>query len=414
MNDELKRRLALIFGFVFIDLLGYSLILPLLPYYAETFGASATIIGLLGTVNAIGKLIAAPAVGRLSDRYGRRPLLIVSIVGTVVSFVLLGAAQSLFVLFLSRVLDGVLGGNIALARAYITDVTDEENRARGLGIIGAAFGIGFVIGPFMGGVLSSIGGYDFPAYVAAGLSLLNLIAVVLWLPESLTTEAKAKLRNSPKTRFSFRMLVETLRQPCVGPLFHIRLVYALAFTLFQANFSLYAKNHLGLTAQTTSYVLAYVGLSAALVQGVVIGKLTDRFQERPLIFTGTLIMAGALLIWAFVPNVWLLLVVLAPIALAGGILNTVLSSQLTKVVPPEETGGTLGLSASMQTLAQIVAPLTGGALIGNVGTWSVGVLGAALMAWTASYAQRYLLNKPEVYENCRARPGNTVTAPAEA
>ena len=146
MNDELKRRLALIFGFAFIDVLGYSLILPLLPYYAETFGASPTLIGLLGTVNAIGKLIAAPTVGRLSDRYGRRPLLLISIAGTVVSFVLLGAAQSLLVLFISRILDGVVGGNISLARAYITDITDEENRARGLGIIGAAFGIGFVIG----------------------------------------------------------------------------------------------------------------------------------------------------------------------------------------------------------------------------------------------------------------------------
>ena len=414
MSDALTRRLALIFGFAFIDVLGYSLILPLLPYYAETFGASPTLIGLLGTVNAIGKLIAAPTVGRLSDRYGRRPLLLISIAGTVVSFVLLGAAQSLLVLFISRILDGVVGGNISLARAYITDITDEENRARGLGIIGAAFGIGFVIGPVMGGILSGIGGYDFPAYVAAGLALFNLIAVALWLPESLTDETKAKLREDPKTRFSFGMLIETLQRPCVGTLFHIRLVFALAFMLFQANFSLYTKTHLGLTARMTSYVFAYVGLSAALVQGVAIGKLTDRFEERPLIFAGTLILAGALLAWAFVPNVWLLLVVLAPIALAVGILNTMISSQLTKVVPPEETGGTLGLSDSMRTLAQIIAPVSGGALIGNVGTWSVGVLGALLMAWTASYTRRHLLNKPEVYENCRARPGNTVNTPSEA
>ncbi len=183
MSKELKRQLALIFGFVFIDLLGYSLILPLLPYYAANFGASVAVIGLLGTVNAIGQLIAAPVIGRLSDRYGRRPLLIVAIIGTVVAFLMLGFAKTLFLVFASRIVDGLLGGNTALARAYITDVTDSKNRARGLGIIGAAFGLGFIIGPAMGGFLSQYG-YNVPAFVAAGLSIINLIAVIIWLPES--------------------------------------------------------------------------------------------------------------------------------------------------------------------------------------------------------------------------------------
>ncbi len=404
MDKDVKRRLGLIFGFVLIDLLGYSLILPLLPYYAETFGATLTLVGLLGTVNALAQLIAAPTIGRLSDRYGRRPLLIVSIVGTVVSFILLGTARSLFVIFLSRLLDGLVGGNISLARAYITDVTDEKNRARGLGIIGAAFGLGFIVGPAMGGFLSRFG-YNVPALVAAGLSVLNLVAVVLWLPESLSPERRANARKNPGTRFSFRLLGEALQRPCVGPLLQISLLYSLAFTLFQSNFALYAKTRLGLDVQATSFVLTYVGILSVFVQGFAIGKLTARFRERQLIFAGTIILAVALLGWAFAPNVWLLLVVLAPTALAAGVLNTVLSSQLTKVVRREETGGTLGLSASLQTFAQIVAPGLGGALLENVGTWSVGVLAALIMAWTISFTRRKVLSQPDDTD-ASCRPGD--------
>jgi len=322
-------------------------------------------------------------------------LLIVSIVGTVVCFLLLGLAQSLVVLFISRILDGLLGGNISLARAYITDVTDEKNRAKGLGIIGAAFGLGFIVGPAMGGLLSNFG-YNVPALVAAGLSLLNLIAVLLWLPESLTPEQRAARQESPATRFSFRLLWDALNRPCVGPLLHIGAFYSLAFTLFQSNFALYAKTRLGLDVQATSFVLTYVGMLSVLVQGFAIGKLTARYRERQLIFVGTIVMTVSLLAWAFVPNVWLLLVVLAPIALAGGVLNTVLTSHLTKVVRPEETGGTLGLSASLQTFAQIVSPGLGGVLIDGLGSWSIGLLGGLIMAWTISFTRRRLLSQPDM------------------
>ncbi|MBN1259183.1 MAG: MFS transporter [Anaerolineae bacterium] len=392
----LRKRLGLLFGFVFIDLLGYSLILPLLPYYAEEFGATLTLIGLLGTSNALGQLVAAPVIGRLSDRYGRRPLLIVSIAGTFVAFLLLGTARSLVMLFVSRILDGLLGGNISLARAYITDVTDETNRAKGLGIIGAAFGLGFIIGPVMGGLLSTFG-LNVPAFVAAGLSLLNLIAVVLWLPESLTEEHRAQIaRDSPRTRFTFRALQAALQRPCVGPLLHVSLFYALAFTLFQSNFAVFAKTRLALTAQGTSYVLTYVGLLSVLVQGVAIGWMTKRVREKRLIFVATLVLAVSLLSWAFVPNVGLLLVVLAPIALSAGVLGTVLSSVITKSVYREEIGGTLGLTASIQTLAQILMPGLGGILLDALGPWALGVLGGALMLWTASFAWRNVVATPDL------------------
>lgn len=394
MDARLRRQLGLIFGFVFLDLLGYSLILPLLPYYAETFGATLTLVGLLGTSNALAQLIAAPLIGRLSDRYGRRPLLIFSIAGTALSFLVLGLARTLPLLFLSRILDGLLGGDIALARAYITDVTDEKSRSRGLGIIGAAFGLGFIIGPAMGGFLSRFG-YHVPALVAAGLSLINLIAVVLWLPESLKVRNESGRRDPmsqrPRAALSYRALREALARPCMGPLLTVLLLYGLAFTLFQSNFALFTKERLGLDAQATAFILTYVGLLSVLVQGFAIGRLTDRYSERSLILVGAAVLTVSLALWAFVPNVPLLLMVLAPIALAAGVLNVVLTSRLTKSVYRDEVGGTLGLSASLQTLAQIVAPGLGGALLDLVGPWSVGLLAALIMIGALGVIRRRVL-----------------------
>jgi len=396
----MRRKLALIFGFVFIELLGYSLVLPLLPYYAETFGASLTLVGLLGTVNAFCQLLAAPVVGRLSDRYGRRPLLLFSIGGTVVSFLILGLAQSLGMIFLSRALDGLFGGNVALARAYIADVTDENSRARSLGIIGAAFGLGFIFGPAMGGLLSAYG-YSVPALAAAGLSALNLVAVALWLPESLTPSVRERIRATPRVALTFPGLWEALRDPCCAHLLEIRFVYGLAFTLFQANFALWAKTRLGLTAQSTSYVLTYVGVLAVLVQGLAIGRLTARFREPSLILGGTISLALGMLAWAATPSVLWLLPVLAVLALSGGVLNVVLTSQLTKSVPPERVGGVLGLATSLYTLAQIVSPGVGGFVLERVSSWAPGALGGVLMILTVWLTLRHLAREREK-ESARA------------
>ncbi|MCJ7735815.1 MAG: MFS transporter, partial [Anaerolineae bacterium] len=348
--------------------------------------------------------VAAPIIGRLSDRYGRRPMLIFSIAGTVLSFALLGLAKTLPMLFLSRILDGLLGGNIALARAYITDVTDESNRSRGLGMIGAAFGLGFIIGPAMGGSLSRFG-FNVPAFVAAGLSLINLIAVILWLPESLSAERRAGMQDQSRRGVGLRTMVEALRRPCAGPLLHVILFYSLAFTLFQSNFALFTKERLGLNAQSTSFILTYVGVVSVVVQGFAVGKLTERLSERTLIVVGIIGLGLSLIAWSFVPNVPLLLVVLAPMALFGGMLGVVLTSQLTKSVYRDEVGGTLGLSASMQTLAQIVSPGVGGLLLDTLGPWSAGMLAGIIMIWTLSVARRRVLTISETdMVSCQAAP----------
>jgi DHA1 family tetracycline resistance protein-like MFS transporter len=393
---DVRRRLALLFAFVFIDVLGFSLILPLLPYYAAAFAATPSVVGLLLGANAAAQFIGAPVIGKLSDRYGRRPLLILSISGTVVSFVMLGLARSLAMLFASRIVDGLLGGNISLAQAYITDVTDDENRARGLGLIGAAFGLGFIFGPALGGTLSAGGNYSLPSLLAAGLSALNLIGVIIWLPESLPAEQRAQLASSPRAALTPRAMWDALSLPCVGPLLQVRVFFGLAFTTFQSVFALFAQKRLGLEAQITGYVLTYVGLLVVAVQGGGIGLLTKRFRDKELVFGGTVLMTLALVAWAWVPTLGLLLAVLAPLALAGGVLNVVTNSALTKSVYPEEVGGILGLSASIGSLTRVVSPIVGAFLLDRVGTSAPGLGGAVLMAWLIVYTWREVLFVPDL------------------
>ncbi len=389
-----RKNLSTVFVIVFIDLLGFSLILPLLPFYAETFGATPTVVGFLVASYAAAQLIGAPILGRLSDRYGRRPILLISIFGTFLGFLLLGLARSVWILFAARLLDGFTGGNISVAQAYIADVTDEKSRARGLGLIGAAFGLGFIIGPAVGGALS-VYGYAFPAFVAAALAFLNLIAVLTWLPESLTAARRAELAQRPQPAFTLGALWQALNRPRVGPLLHVRFFFGLAFAVFQTIFALYAQYRLQLAANQTGYVLAYVGVLAVFVQGVAIGWLTAHVPERRLIFTAVIIMAFSLLAWAFVPNVVTLLIVMAPLAMAGGTLNTVLNSSLTKSVYPEEIGGTLGLSASVESLTRVIAPSVGGLLLERMGTWAPGVFSAMIMAWVVSFVWRRLIVNPD-------------------
>ena len=396
MQAALRRKLVLLLVFVFVDVLGFSLILPLLPYYAETFGASPALVGLLLGANALAQLIGAPILGRLSDRYGRRPLLLVSIAGTAASFALLGLARSLPMLFVSRLLDGLLGGDISLAQAYITDVTDDESRARGLGLIGAVFGVGFILGPVLGGTLSAGGDFALPAIVAAGLAAVNFVAVFVWLPESLPLARRARRAEHPRAQFSARALWAALTRRCVGPLLLATLVYGLAFTMFQTIFSLFTERRLGFDAQATSYVLAYAGVLIAAAQGGGIAVLTKRFSDKRLMFGASVLLAASLLAWGLTNSVWMLLVVLIPTTLSAGVLGVAITSALTKSVFPEEVGGTLGLAAALSGLARVIAPVAGGWLIGQLGPAWPGILGAILMAGLSFFAWARVLFVPDL------------------
>ncbi len=404
-----NSRLLSIFFIVFIDLLGFSIILPLLPYYAETYGATPIVVSLLVATYAAAQLIAAPLLGRLSDRIGRRPVLLMSVAGTFVGFLLLGfadplgrylanlvnpAAANVFILailFISRIIDGLTGGNITVAQAYIADSTDEQNRAKGLGIIGAAFGLGFIIGPALGGFLSRYG-YSLPAFLAAAVSLFNLMMIFFFLPESLTPEKRESGSARQRPPFSFKALQQALKRPKVGPLLQLRFFFSLGFAVFQTVFALFSQA-IGLSAQVTGFLLAYVGVISVIVQAGLIGRLTRRFRENWLIMTGLWVMTGALLAWAFTTRLIGLVIVILPLAMAGGVLNTVIQSALTKSVSREEVGGLLGIATSLESLTRVIAPIAGGYLLQNLGLWAPGIFSALLMAW-AIYLAYWRIVRP--------------------
>ncbi len=414
-------RLINIFIVVFVDLLGFGLILPLLPYYAETFGATPVVIGFIVASYAAASLIGAPLMGRLSDRYGRRPILLLSVAGTFIGYLLLGFAlpigsflANLFssqavnafiigVLFLSRIIDGFTGGNITVAQAYITDVTDEKDRSKGLGIIGSAFGLGFIIGPAAGGLLSRWG-YSVPAFAAAGMAMLNLISIFFFLPESLTDERREANNRQQRPALTLKALTDALKRPKVGPLLMVRFVIMLAFAMFQSVFALYAQRKLNLTSQSTGFVLTYVGLYSVLIQSVGIGLLTKRFKDNTLIIISMWLMFIGLVGWSLTPNLPIMLLTILPLTGGGWIVNTIITSAITKSVAPDEIGGMLGISTSLESITRVISPTIGGFLLGSIGTWAPGVASAAVILWAIWLAYRRIIQVKSVEEPVYAEP----------
>lgn len=375
-NNKFGKAKAAIFLVVLIDLFGFSLILPLLPYYAESFGANEFVTGVLIASYALAQFIGAPILGRLSDRYGRKPILIASVFGTFLGFILMGYAQTLLILFIARVFDGLTGGNISVAQAYITDVTDKQERAKAMGMIGAAFGIGFIFGPVTGGFLSQYG-YHVPALFAAALSLINLGMITFGLPESLPKEDRQFKTDAPKVNLAALMIA--LKRPFTGPLIIGRFMFGLAFSMFQTVFSLYALSRFQLDAVNVGYVLTYVGVLAVITQGFLVGKIVKRFEESTLITFFIGLMAISVLGWALANSVMTLLIVLTPLSISGGILNTLLSSTLTKTVEPKEVGGILGLSSSLESFTRVIAPIGGGWLLQSYSASAPGYFGTVIL-----------------------------------
>ena len=387
---------------VFIDLLGFSLILPLLPYYAETFKANQTVTGILIASYALMQLIGAPILGRLSDRFGRRPVLLVSVFGTFLGFLLLGFANALWMLFVSRIIDGITGGNLSVAQAYISDVTDEKSRSKGLGMVGAAFGLGFIIGPVTGGLLSQWG-YAVPAFAAAAISFINLILIYAWLPESLTEDKRSQMTEK-RPAVTLNALLVAFQRPFTGSILITRFFFGLAFAIFQTIFALYALAKFNLTARDTGFVLTYVGVLSVIVQGFLVGRLTSRFREDLLITASVMLMAVSLLGWALAPSLIWLYVIMTPTALSGGLLNTLLSSTLTKAVAPQEVGGILGLSTAVESSTRIIAPLLGGVLLQQIGTWAPGAFGAVVMVGVSIFVFITIYNHPIVFTLKQNKP----------
>lgn len=383
-----KRNLLTIFLIVFVDMLGVGLMIPVLPTYIESFGGGEAAYGWFIGLYPLMQLVSTPVLGRLSDRYGRRPLLLLSIGGTMVAWLALGFAWALWVLFAARLLDGLTGGNVAVAQAVITDVTDDKGRARGLGLVGAAIGLGFVCGPGIGGLLGEWH-MRAPAFAAAALTALNWLGIFFFLGE---TRDPAMAANRPE--FARRGITAlggmgaTLRRPLIGPLLITRLVYFFPFAMFEGVFMLDLANRFHLGPRGGGFVMMFTGLLIAAVQGGLIGRLTDRFGEAALIKASFGVMALGFFGWGMAPSLGALLVILVPLAFSLGILNTATRSLLSKAAAREDQGGTLGLAAALDGLNRAAGPVAGSYLVKLSGYSGPGVAGAVICLMIVPYVIR--------------------------
>jgi DHA1 family tetracycline resistance protein-like MFS transporter len=377
MRKSRGSPLLPLFLIVFIGLVGFGIIIPILPLYAASLQASPTTIGLLLASYSLMQMIATPYLGALSDKYGRRPVLLLSQVGTVISFILLGIANSLPMLFVARILDGASGGNISTAQAYISDVTEEKNRSKAFGLIGAAFGIGFIAGPAIGGFLGRNGSFAAPAFAAAAISFVALVLTFSFLPESLPPERRTAVgrpRVLDLDGFREAFAIGQLRLLLI-----IFFVFNFAQASFQSLFALFALARLGFGVRETGYVLAYVGLLAAMLQGGAIGPIVKRWGERSSLLAGLLCAAFGLVGAAWAPSLPVLLLTLVPLSVGLSIATPPLNSLLTRESPPDAYGRILGLSQSVAALARVLGPLIAGLIFDFIGIPAPFVLAALLL-----------------------------------
>jgi MFS transporter, DHA1 family, tetracycline resistance protein len=387
-----RSPLLPIFLIVLVDVLGLTIILPLLPFYAEHLGASATVVGLLISSYAFCQLIAGPILGRMSDHMGRKPLLIVSQIGTLIGFLILAFAGSLWVVFLSRIIDGLTAGNLSLAQAYIADVTTPENRAKSFGVIGIAFGIGFLIGPAISGFLAQFG-YAYPIFAAAFLSASSIVCTATLLPkvEPHTEQGDPGPGGRRLDIFEWKGYAEYFARPKLGLLLWQFFFFAFSFALFISGFALYAQrryfyNGHPFGAKEVGYIFAYVGFLGLILQGGLIGRLVKLLGERTLVWTGFGVSAIGYGLLAGTRTLGQLLAA-STVNSYSGVLRPAVTSLISQQAGKREQGVVLGLTQSITSISQIIAPVIAGGLIdrGQLGAWALTTAGVALLGMLISF-----------------------------
>jgi multidrug resistance protein len=367
--------LAIVFTTVFIDLLGFGIVIPLLPFYAERFGGSAQTVALLSASFSAMQFLFMPIWGRLSDRVGRRPILLLGLFGSFASYLVFGLAESLPLLFVSRMFAGIAGATVSTAQAFMADTTTREDRAKGMGVVGAAFGLGFIVGPAVGGVLSRFG-HAAPPLFASALSLANFVAAWFLLPES-------RPAHVPGTAAAGKPRLDSLRnaltRPTLPALLLVYLTVVTGFSGFETTFALFAERRFGFTEETIGYLFAYVGLVLALVQGGLVGRVVRRFGERRLVPAALGLVAAGLLLVAYSRSVAELCVAIAILATGMGLNGPALTALISQRSDPEDQGGILGVTQGLASLARIVGPAWGGFLFDRWGTTAPYVSSAALL-----------------------------------
>jgi DHA1 family tetracycline resistance protein-like MFS transporter len=355
-----RSPLVIIFITVFIDLVGFGIVIPVLPLYAKHFHATPTVIGLLVAVYSAMQFIFAPILGRLSDRVGRRPVLLVSIVGTSVGFLIMGLAGSLWLLFIGRIVDGITGGNISTAQAYIADVTPEEKRSSGMGLIGAAFGLGFIFGPVIGGLLSRVSP-GAPFLFASALAACNTIALFFLLPESLAHEH----RTPAGQRASIIQVFQKQGSWQLGAIIATYFFATVAFAMLTAIFPLFTEGRFGYDTTDNGYIFTYLGVLGALIQGGAIGRLSGIFGDKTLAAAGIGILAVSMFVLPSSVTLAVLLLATSGIAIGNSLATPTLNALASKSVGAKWQGRILGMMQSSASLARIIGPVLGGSLLGR-------------------------------------------------
>jgi DHA1 family tetracycline resistance protein-like MFS transporter len=387
--------MLILFLIVFIDLVGFGIIIPLLPFFGEHFSASPATVGFLMASYSLTQFIAAPFWGRVSDRIGRRPVLLITLAGASVSYVLLGFSNSLLMLFVARGVGGFMAGNISAAFAYVADITAPENRAKGMGVIGAAFGLGFIAGPAIGGILAGPDpmNADFrtPSLAAAGLSLSAFCMAFFTLKESLSKNISKRLSEMPaKNRAAqFR---SALAKPGLGLLITILFLATFVFAGMETTFAMWSERRMGWGPQQNGYLFAFVGIIVAIIQGGLVGKLVNRFGETRLVVQGAAALALGMLLIPFTNSLATLLGAMVIVAYGFSIITPSLNSLISLQVGPDEQGGVMGVGRSAATLARVMGPAWAGSIFLLAGLDWPYFGGAAVMVLVVILGLRGLKN----------------------
>ncbi len=391
-----RTRLTILSLTVFVDLVGFGIILPLLPFYGDRFGASGTQIAILVFSYSAAQLVMAPLWGRLSDRYGRRPILILGLVGSALSYLVFAFAGSILALLLSRVMAGAAGANVPVAQAYIADVTPPEQRAGGMGLIGAAFGLGFIFGPAIGGILAPIAP-EAPGLAAAGLCLGNAVLAFFFLPESLDRQKTPRSSDSsrilpqPSQLLGWSELRKIVRDRAFMEVLLLSFLFIAAFSVIHPVFPLFASERLGLDERGVGWVFAYMGTVSAIMQGGIVRVLAPRIGEQGLVRASALPFVAGLLVIGYAESLPVLLGGITLLAIGFGGSLPALVSLLSRAAPPELQGGSLGIGQSVGAVARILGPLIGG-LAWDFGSMSAPFFAGAVLA--ALGAVRLLFGPP--------------------
>ncbi len=378
-------RLIVLFATVLVDMIGFGIVLPLLPYYAESFGASPFDVTLLVASFSAMQFLAVPFWGRISDRHGRRPFIVLGLFASALSYLLFGLAQSLTVLFVSRIAAGAAGGTISVAQAYVADATGPEDRARGMGMLGAASGLGVLIGPAIGGYFSQFG-YAVPGFIAAGLCAVNGLAAIVILPESRRAEERAAGRGTQAA--TLRSWVATLT---AYPFVLLLAVYFLAIMSFSAMtgvLALFAERAHGMDAMDMGVVFATAGGTTVVVRGLIVGWLVRRFGERRIVQAGTGVLAAVLALLPLVPSPGAIFAMVPFWALATGLTFPSLASLVSQETDADSQGAVLGGQQVVGGIGRVLGPLWAGALFEHVGIRTPFFLGAGLVAVAVLVALR--------------------------